>query len=125
MITLVYISIQQKAASLILCLHEDIQPQLSTVIKNYYVCVPLILEHYAENIVPVTSMDVQALRAGYEGGACANSIVYRPVVDDDRTQTGSSIRACHSKLVPVRTQRGVEQVEVAETVLVVLNGCTA
>ena len=52
-------------------------------------CVPLILEHYAENIVPVTSMAVQTLRTGYEGGACFKSIVYRPVVDDDRTQTGS------------------------------------
>ena len=64
----------------------DIKPQLSIVIKSYYVCVPLILEHYAENIVPVTSMDVQTLRTGYDSGACANSIVYRPVVDDDRTR---------------------------------------
>ena len=86
---------------------------------------PLNLEDYAENIVPVAGINVHALGTGNNGGVWASSTVYRPVVDDDRTQTGSSIRACHSKLVPVRTQRGVEQVEVAEAVLVVLNGCRA
>jgi hypothetical protein len=93
--------------------------------KSWCLWVPLILEHYAENIVPVTSMDVQALRTGYDGSAWACSIVYRPVVDDDGTRTGSGIRACHSKLVPVWIQRGLEQVEVAEAVLGVLNGYTA
>jgi hypothetical protein len=85
-----------------------------------FLYVPLNLEDYAENIVPVASIDVQALRTGNNGGVWASSIVYRPVVDADGTQTGSGIRACHSKLVPVWTRRGVEQVEVAEVELVVL-----
>ena len=85
-----------------------------------FLYVPLNLEDYAENIVPVTSIDMHALCTGNNGGVWASSIVYGPVVDDDRTQTGSGIRACHSKLVPVWTQRGVEQVEVAEVEVVVL-----
>ena len=83
-------------------------------------CVPLNLEHYAEYISPVTSMDMHALRTGNYGGALSNSIVYLPVVDGNLTQTRSSIRACYAKLVPVRTLMGVEQVEVAEVEVVVL-----
>lgn len=88
-------------------------------------CVPRSLEHYAEDIAPVTRMDVQALRTGNNGGAWAKSIVYLPVVDGYHAQTGISIRSCHFGLVLSRTRRGVEQVEVAEIVLVVVNGYTA
>lgn len=83
-------------------------------------CVPLILEHYAENISPVTGMDMHALRTGNNGGAFTNSIADLPVVDSYLTHTGSRILACYCKLVPFRTAMGVEQVEVAQVELVVL-----
>ena len=102
-------------------LQSNRKRQKSSLILFLYV--PLNLEDYAENIVPVASIRRACLghgRTGNNGGVWASSTVYRPVVDDDRTQTGSGIRACHSKLVPVWTQRGVEQVEVAEVEVVVL-----
>lgn len=58
-------------------------------------CVPLVLEHYAENIGPVTGMDMHALGTGNNGGAFANSVVDLPVVDGYLTQTGSRILACY------------------------------
>lgn len=68
---------------------------------------PRSLEHDAEDIAPVTSMDVQALRAGDDGGGRANPIVNLPVVDGDHAQAGVSVRPCHLDLVLSRTRRGL------------------
>jgi len=65
-------------------LQSNRKRQKSSLILFLYV--PLNLEDYAENIVPVAGINVHALGTGNNGGVWASSTVYRPVVDDDRIQ---------------------------------------
>ena len=88
---------------------------------NAYVYVPFNLECYAESILPVTGIDMQALCTRNNGGAGARAITYRPVVNDGRTQTGSNIRVYYAWLILVWTKGSVEKVQAAEVELIALH----
>ena len=60
------------------------------------VYVPFNLKGYAESILPVASIDMHALCTRNNSGAGARAITYRPVVNNGRTQTGSSIRVYYA-----------------------------
>lgn len=81
------------------------------------VYVPFNLKGYAESILPVTSIDMQALCTRNDSGARARAITYRPVVNNSRTQTSSSIRVYYNWLILVWTEGRVEKVQVAEVEL--------
>lgn len=87
--------------------------------------VPFNLEHYAERILPVAGVGMQALCTGNKGGIRARAIVDQPVVDDCATQTGCCVRFCYGWLVRTWSNGSVEQEQVAEVELLALHQCRA